>query len=68
MVAERDHVGAGANKLLQDGLRDAETAGGVLPVDGDEIELVAGAQARQLVQHCPPAGAAHHVAEEQQTH
>ena len=68
MVAERDHVGAGTQQLLQDGFGDAEAAGGVLAVDGDEVELVARAQARQLVQHRPPAGAAHHVAEEQQTH
>ena len=68
MVAERHYVGAGPQQLLQDGLRDAEAAGGVLAVDGHEVELVASAQARQLFEHRPPAGAAHHVAEEQQTH
>ena len=68
MIAERDHVGAGVQQLPQDRLGDTETARRVLAVDGDEVELVALAQARQLLEHRPPAGAAHHVAEEQQTH
>ena len=39
MVAERDGVGAGADEVLIDRLGDAESAGGVLGVDDDEIEL-----------------------------
>ncbi len=68
VVAERDDVGAGAEQVLEDGLGDAEAAGGVLAVDGDEVELVAGAQLGQLLDHGLAAGAAYHIAEEQQTH
>ncbi len=68
MVAERHDVGAGGQQLLQDRLGDAEAAGRVLAVDGDEIERVAGAQPGQLLDHGVAAGAADDVAEEQQTH
>src|SRR5258708_33968649 len=47
MVAERDRIGAGIAKLVVDRFRDAEAAGGILAVDGDEIELPALAQLRQ---------------------
>jgi hypothetical protein len=39
MIAAGDHVGAGIDDLVIDRLRDAEAAGRVLAVDGDEIEL-----------------------------
>ena len=39
MIAAGDGVDAGIDEFLIDRLRDAETAGGVLAVHGDEIEL-----------------------------
>ena len=65
---DQDRVGAGGDQVLEDGFRDAEAAGGVLAVDGDEVELVAGAQLGQLLDDGVAAGAAYHIAEEQQTH
>ena len=38
VVAERDRVGAGGQKILADRLGNAEAAGGVLAIDDDEIE------------------------------
>ena len=38
VVAERDRVGAGIEEILIDRLGDAETAGGILAIDDDEIE------------------------------
>ena len=46
VVAERHHVGAGLQDLLEDGLGDAEAAGRVLAVDGDEIERDSGGAGR----------------------
>ena len=46
VIAERDRVGAGGEKIVADRLGDAEAAGGVLAVDDDEIEPPARAQAR----------------------
>ena len=68
VVAERHHVGAGIEQLLEDGLGDAEAAGRVLAVDDDEIELVALAQAGQRIDDRLAAGAADDIAEKQQTH
>ena len=64
VIAERDGVGAGVDQLVVDRLGDAESAGGVLAIDDDEVELPVGYQARQaLVDNCPP-GAADDVADE----
>jgi hypothetical protein len=38
VVAERDRVGTGIQQLLVDRLGDAETAGGILTIDDDEVE------------------------------
>ena len=48
VVAERDGVGAGVDQFLVDRLGDAETAGGVLAVDDDEIERPVADHARQM--------------------
>ena len=66
MVAERDAVGAGVEHLLADGLGDAEAAGRVLAIDDDEIERPAAAQLGQPLVDRLAAGAADHVAEEEE--
>ena len=38
VVAERDGIGAGVEEFLIDRLGDAETAGGILAIDDDEVE------------------------------
>ena len=45
MIAAGDDVGAGVDELVIDRLGDAEAAGRVLAVDGDEIELPVADQA-----------------------
>ena len=64
MIAERDRVGAGVEKFVVDRLGDAETAGGVLAVDDDEIELPVADQARQAFRDRGAAGAADDIADE----
>ena len=68
VVAERHRIGAGIQELLQDGLGDAEAAGGVLAVDDDEIELIARYQLRQAFDDRIAAGASDDVAEKEKTH
>ena len=68
MVAERDGVGAGADQVLVDRLGDAEAAGGVLAVDGDEVELPVAHESRQPLHHDGAAAAADDVADEQNPH
>ena len=64
VVAGGHHVGAGVEQLGQDLLGDAETAGGVLAIDHDEIERVALAQASAEPRSTAvAAGPADHVAE-----
>ncbi len=46
MIACGDRVGAAGEDSAQDFLADAETAGGVFPVDDDEIEPKVGDKAR----------------------
>ncbi len=68
VVASGHHVGAGVEQLGQDRLGDAEAAGGVLAVDHHEVEGVALAQARQLLDDRLAPGPADHIAEKQNTH
>ncbi len=68
MVAERDGVGTGAGQVLVDRLGDAEAAGGVLAVDGDEVELPVAHQSRQPLHHDGAAATADDVADEQNPH
>ena len=68
MVAAGDHVGAGIDELLVDRLGDAEAAGRVLAVDGDEIELPFGDELRQPLEQDRAPAAAHDVADEQNAH
>ena len=49
VVAERDRVGAGIEEFLVDRLGDAETAGGVLAIDDDEIERPVADHAGQML-------------------
>ena len=54
--------------LLVDRLGDAEAAGGVLAVDGDEIELPVAHQPRQPFEHDGAPAAADDVADEENAH
>ncbi len=65
VIAERHCIGAGFDEFLIDRLCDAETAGRILSVDHDEIELPVTHELRQaLVDNGAPA-AADNVADEQ---
>ena len=68
MIAAGDDVGAGVDELVVDRLGDAEAAGGVLAVDGDEIELPVADQPGQPLEHDGAPAAAHDVADEQNAH
>ena len=68
MVPAGDGVGAGVDDLLVDLLGDAEAAGGVLAVDGDEIELPVADQVRQPLEHGIAPAAPDNVADEEDTH
>ena len=48
--------------------RDAETAGGILAIDDDEIELEVRNQPRKLLPHRRAAGASDHVTQEKKSH
>ncbi len=61
MVAGGDHVGPGIDRLQENVFRDAETAGGILTIDDDEVELQIGDQTRQTVPDGHAPGFAHHV-------
>ena len=67
VIAERHAIRAGLQKFVADGLGDAKAAGGVLAIDDDEIQLPELAQPRQPRQQGGTAGAADHIADEQQT-
>src|SRR3981189_1363807 len=67
MVAERDRVRTGIEKLLVNRLGDSKTAGGVLAVDDDEIELPVPDHAGQMFGYGGAAGLADHVADEKNT-
>src|SRR3954463_5873640 len=68
MIAAGDHVGAGVDQLVIDRLRDPETTGCVLTVDGDEIELPIADQRRQPLLHDYAPAAPDDVTDEQDTH
>ena len=68
VIARRHHVGAGVEQLGQDRLGDAETARGVLAVHHDEIERIALAQLRQMLDHGDASGSADHVSKKQHAH
>src|SRR5262249_36418862 len=68
MVAAGDDVGAGVDELAVDCLGDAEAAGRVLPVDGDEVELPIANEAWQPVQHDRAPAAAYNVSDEEDEH
>ncbi len=68
VIARRHHVGAGIDRLEKNLFRDAETAGGVLPVDDDEIQLEVADEPRQALPDGRPPGLAHHVAQKEKTH
>ena len=67
MVAERDRVGTGVDEVVVDRLGDAETAGGVLAIDDDEIERPVADQAREVLENRGAAGLADDVADEKDT-
>ena len=50
MIAERHRIDADGQEFLEDRFRDAESAGGVLAVDDNEIEAPALAQERDLLE------------------
>jgi hypothetical protein len=68
MIAAGDHVGAGVDEFLVDRLGDAEAAGGVLAVDGDEIELPVAHEGGQPLEQDGTPAAAHDVADEEDAH
>ena len=53
VIAKRHRIDADGQEFLEDRLRDAKSAGGVLPVDDDEIEAPARAQERNLFERSP---------------
>src|SRR5204862_88011 len=63
-----DRVDAEGEDLVGGPRRDAETAGGVLPVDDDEVELELLAQPGEQRGERPPAYSTDHVADEEQSH
>ena len=68
MIAERDRIGTSLDQLAIDRLRDAETAGRVLAIDHDQIELpFLDEPGQALNDHSPPA-AADDVADEENAH
>src|SRR5439155_2658972 len=68
MIAASDHVGAGVDELVIDHLRDTKTAGRVLAIDGDEIELPVADQPGQALQYDRAPAAPDDVTDEQDTH
>ena len=65
MVAERDRVRAGIEKILIDRLGDPEAAGGVLAVDDDEIDRPVLDHAGQMFGNGGAAGLADDVTDEE---
>src|SRR5262249_52987159 len=68
MVARADDVDAGGVELVADLLGDAESGGGVLAVDDDEIELELAPQARHMLQHDVSTGSPDDIAAEEKAH
>ena len=67
MIAERDGIGAGVEEFLIDRLGDAETAGGILAIDDDEVERPVTDHAGQIFRDRGAACPADHVANEENT-
>ena len=68
VIAERQAVGAGLEQFAGGVFADAEAAGGVLGVDGDEIQPESAAKVGQVIGNAGAAGAADDVAEESKAH
>src|SRR6202030_2519006 len=68
MIAERDSVGASLDQLAIDRFRDAETAGRVLAIDHDQIELPFRHKPGQALNDDSPSAAADDVADEENAH
>src|SRR5262249_16494353 len=68
MIAPSHRISRGMEKLVVERFGDAEAAGGVLAIDGDEVELPVGDQARQTFGHSRTSAAANDVADEENTH
>ena len=68
VIAGRHGIGARVQQFLADRFGDAEAAGGVLPIDDDEIGAVAVAQLRQLSAYGFAAGTPDDIAEKQNAH
>ena len=68
MIAERHRIDADGQEFLDNRFRDAESAGGVLAVDDNEIEAPALAQERDLLSNRCAPGASDDVADEQEPH
>ena len=67
VIAGGHHISAGVDHPAKNLLGDAEAAGGVLAVDGDEIDAVVGDQRGQPLGDRVTAGASDDVAEEEQS-
>src|SRR6478672_6841117 len=68
MIAERHTIGAGIYEIVTDRLGDAETAGGILAVDDDEMQRPVAAKPRQMFEHACAAGATDNITNEEKTH
>ena len=65
MIAERDGIGAGVEEFLIDRLGDAETTGGILAIDDDEVESPVPDHTGQIFRDRGAACPADHVANEE---
>ena len=68
MIAGGHDIGAGLVELARDLIGDADAARGVLAVDDNEINCESRPQAGQMFLDRVTAGAADHIAEEQNLH
>src|SRR5499427_10818057 len=68
MIAERDRIRAGRNEVVINRLCDSKTAGGILAVDDDEIELPAQHHRRQTLRHGAAPATSDDVTDEKDAH
>ena len=68
VVAHRDAVDAGGDQLVVDVRRQSRAAGGVLGVGHHQVEVLLGAQPAHGLRADVPAGLAHDVADEEDSH
>ena len=68
MIAAGNDVDAGIDEFLVDRFGDTEAAGGVLAIDGDEIEPPVPHQPGQPLEQGDAPAAAHDVADEEDAH